>query len=63
MAMNKEVMKQDMMDAYEKTLDALLSQLSDEDDFVSLEQKMLCHLEKTGQESYELVQKHKSFSP
>lgn len=61
--MNKEVMKQEMMESYEKTLDALLAQLSDEDDFVSLEQKMLRHLEKTGQESYELVQKHKSFSP
>lgn len=61
--MNKEVMKQEMMESYEKTLDALLAQLSDEDYFVSLEQKMLRHLEKTGQESYELVQKHKSFSP
>lgn len=61
--MNKEVMKQEMMESYEKTLDALLTQLSDEDDFVSLEQKMLRHLEKTGQESYEVVQKHKSFSP
>lgn len=61
--MHKEVMKQEMMESYEKTLDALLAQLSDEDDFVSLEQKMLRHLEKTGQEGYEVVQKHKSFSP
>lgn len=61
--MNKEVMKEEMMESYEKTLDGLLAQLSDEDDFVSLEQKMLRHLEKTGQKSYEVVKKHKSFSP
>jgi len=61
--MKKEELREELRQAYEQELEVLLSELSEEDDFVEFEQQMIRHVKRHAKQSTELVQKHKLFSP
>ena len=61
--MNKEAVKQELLEVYGQELDVLLRGIEKAEDFVELEQEMLRHLSRSGKGTTEVVQKHKTFSP
>ena len=61
--MNKEALKAELLAVYEDELDVLLAEIDEAEDFAQFEEQVLRHLNRSGKETTEVVQKHKTFFP
>lgn len=61
--MDKEGLKAELLSVYEKELDVLLEEIEESENFSLFEQEVLKHLNRSGKETTEVVQKYKNFFP